>query len=105
MSLNFELPELFVELKLMIDSSPRCYLIHNCQGYYFGHTLLAPKNVSFTLEKLPTVVIGKYVRQLPMGYAYLNSLVDVTKKEMIQGVGQEQLFDDNRLQRCKPPCK
>jgi hypothetical protein len=51
-----------------------------------------PKTLSFTLEKLTTVVIGKYVRQLPKGYAYLNSLADVTKKKLFKELGKNSFL-------------
>jgi hypothetical protein len=76
MSLNFKLPELFVELKLMLNSSFRFTIAKDiilvtlcCDTRLGGSTNppLAPKSVSFTLEKLPTVVIGKYVKTAANG--------------------------------------
>ncbi len=48
----------FVEQKVMLSSNFRCYQIHNCQRYHFGHTLLCYLSPTWMFNRTTTGLLN-----------------------------------------------
>jgi hypothetical protein len=82
----------FVKQKLMHSSNFRCYLSHNYQRYYLGHTLLRYLSLTWTLSK-PTSEMLLYKSScvaaalgvtefVPIIYMYLVTLFVLLKSDI-----------------------